>query len=159
MTEDLSTLNLVELLDLLEPAPEPVPVSLWPQTAGWIWLGLILAALAIWIGRHLVRRYRANAYRRAALAELDSASDQPAALAEIVRRTALAAYPRSEVAGLHGESWLSFLDERYGGTGFRQGAGRILASAAYAPTDPAVGLAPLVATWIRRHRRSPEAGR
>ena len=47
MTEDLAGLTLVELLDLLEPVVEPPPVPLWPQTQGWIWLGLAVAALLL----------------------------------------------------------------------------------------------------------------
>ena len=32
MESEFDGLGLVELLDLLEPVPEPVPVSLWPST-------------------------------------------------------------------------------------------------------------------------------
>ena len=35
------------MIDLLEPAPEPDPVSMWPQTMGWLWLGLILLVLIV----------------------------------------------------------------------------------------------------------------
>jgi hypothetical protein len=153
MSEDLSRLTLVELLDLLEPVPEPPQVSLWPQTAGWIWLGLAVACVAAWLGRRWLMNRRANAYRRAALKEIAAAGDDPVALAVIVRRTALAGYPRAEVAGLYGEDWLAFLDEAYGGTRFREGPGRLLAVAPYAPKRSAPGLAPLAALWVRHHHR------
>ncbi len=64
-----------------------------PQTVGWIWLGrlvwraLFLAGLAGCVHR------RANAYRRAGLAALTAAGDDPARIAQIIRRTALAGFP------------------------------------------------------------------
>jgi len=153
MSEDLSRLTLVDLLDLLEPVPEPPQVSLWPQTAGWIWLGLAVACVAAWLGRRWLATRRANAYRRAALKAIAAAGDDPVALAEIVRRAALAGYPRAEVAGLYGEDWLAFLDEAYGGTGFREGPGRLLAVAPYTSARRAPDLASLVAEWVRHHYR------
>ena len=153
MSEDLSKLTLVDLLDLLEPVPEPPQVSLWPQTMGWIWLGLAVIFVAAWFGRRWLIAHQANAYRRAALQAIVAAQDDPAGLAAIVRRTALAGYPRAEVAGLYGADWLDFLDKAYGGTGFREGPGRLLAVAPYASAGSVPGLAPLAALWVRRHRR------
>jgi len=153
MSQDLANLNLVELLDLLEPIPEPPPIPLWPQTAGWIWLGLAVLVIAAWLGRRWVVAYRANAYRRAALRAITAAGDDPAALAAVLRRAALAGYPRAEVAGLYGEDWLAFLDQTYGGTGFREGPGRLLAVAPYASATKAPDLTSLAAEWVRRHHR------
>ena len=157
MSEDLAELNLVELLDLLEPVPEPLPVSLWPETTGWIWLGifLIIAALLL-VHRWLLRR-RANAYRRTALRALAEADDDPVAIAAILRRTALAAFPRAKTASLYGADWLAFLDDAYGGTGFSEGPGRAIAKAPYAKADDQAHLLPLAIEWVRRHRRE-EAG-
>ncbi len=153
MGEDLSKLTLVELLDLLEPIPEPPQVSLWPQTAGWIWLGLALAGVVAWLVRRWLMNRRANAYRRAALKAIAAAGEDPTALAAVLRRAALAGYPRAEVAGLYGEDWLAFLDEAYGGTGFREGPGRLLAMAPYTSARSAPDLASLVALWVRHHHR------
>lgn len=157
MNDDLSGLTLIELLDLLEPVPEPAPVSLWPQTAGWIWLGIIVATAAIFLVRRWMAIHRANAYRRAALQEITGLGDDPAALAAVLRRTALAAYPRAMAAGLHGDAWLGFLDQTYGGTDFRNGPGRAVAIAPYGPTQAAPGLAALAARWVRAHRRQDQA--
>jgi hypothetical protein len=157
MSEDFSGLTLVELLDLLEPVPEPLPVSLWPQTAGWIWLGIVVAAAVGWGARRWLVVRRANAYRRIALQEVAAADGEFMVLAAILRRTALAGYPRADVAGLYGEDWLAFLDETYGGTGFRDGPGRAFATAPYARSQVARDLAPLVVEWLRRHRVSADA--
>ena len=161
MSEDLSKLNLVELLDLLEPVPEPTPVSLWPQTVGWVWLGLAVLVAVAWLLYRWHRWHRANAYRREALKALALAGSDPGAVAEILRRAALSAFPRREIAGLTGEAWLAFLDRSYGGSGFSEGPGRLLAVAPYAGsgagTASTAGLAPLAAEWVRRHRRPAKA--
>lgn len=155
MTEDLSGLDLVGLLGLLKPVPEPQPVSLFPQTVGWLVVGALLLALAGWRLWKAYAHYRANAYRRQALSEVARCNDDPARLAEVLRRTALAAYPRNEVARLHGADWLAFLDRTYGGTGFSGGSGSVLAVAPYqkAHTDPNATV--LVQTWIRTHKTGP----
>ena len=155
MNEDLSSLTLVELLDLLEPVPEPPSVSLWPQTAGWLVLAVLLLAAAAWLVRRQRADHRANAYRRAALAELAAAGDDPARLAAILRRAALVAFPRADVAGLHGDDWLSFLESCCDGAPFRTGAARVVATAAYSPCAPDPSVTAQVAHWLRHHRRPP----
>jgi Ca-activated chloride channel family protein len=152
MSDDLSNFNLVELIELLEPVREPDVVSLVPQTAGWIWLGLLVVALASFAVHRLVVRRRANAYRRVALRKLAVAGSDPAAIAQILRRAALSVYPRNEVASLYGREWLAFLDSTYEGGGFRSGPGQALATAPYTKASHADGLSELAATWIRRHR-------
>lgn len=154
MNEDYAGLNLVELLDLLEPIPQPQPVSMLPQTQGWLWLGLLLLVLVVWIGRQLLTRWRSNAYRREALKEIASAKNDPARIAEILRRTALKAYPRGQVAGLYGEEWLAFLNRT--GTGFGEAAGQVLVATPYKPAAESVDLEPAAIRWIRTHKQPPE---
>jgi Ca-activated chloride channel family protein len=128
------------------------PVPLTPQT--WAWALVLVAAviatgLVAWL---LVRRHRANRYRRLALAEI-AAVEQRAAwdeLPALVKRVALQAWPREQVASLTGADWLAFLDESYGGDGFANGPGRCLSDLAYGGGDGA-GAAVLVREWIRRH--------
>ncbi len=150
--ETAEVVNLVDLVDrLVEPA-EPAAVAMTPQTPGWTLLALLLALFLGWIAWRTVRRWQANAYRRAALSELQRAGDDPAAIAEILRRAALAAWPRERVASLSGRDWLAFLDAT-GGGGFREGPGRALARAPYrGDPGPVPGLRDLAARWIRRHR-------
>ena len=154
MSQHLDELNLVELLDLLEPVPEPLRVAMTPQTPGWLVLGLAVALLALWAAVKLLRNYRSNAYRRAALAELNMLSrtgEDPARIAVLLRRTALAAYPRDQVASLHGDSWLRFLDDCFPGDGFCTGPGQVLATAPWRPTVADPALTDLARDWIRRH--------
>ena len=82
-------------------------------------------------------KHRANAYRRAGLAELlrlkslstGNELSQVAAVSELLKRVALAAWPRQVVASLTGKAWLQFLDQTTGGITFTSGPGSILADA------------------------------
>jgi hypothetical protein len=149
---------LASLVDI----PLPAAISLWPQTwTSRVALALILTAVIAgsWV---LARRWRSRRYRRAALAELAMIERQldvmpssvaSAELAALVRRTALAGFPRDQVAGLDGAAWLSFLDRTGGGHDFSEGAGRTLERAAYQPTasDPKLIIGP-VRHWLEVHR-------
>jgi len=141
--------------------PLPTAITLWPATwTSRIVIALLISAalLATW---RFVRRWHANRYRRAALAELDQLLRSPntgtasadAALALLVRRTALAAFPRDKIAPLAGRAWLAFLDQSYGGDEFSNGVGRVLETAPYARPHPenVTPLAELVRRWIQTH--------
>lgn len=152
MNDEPEPVTLLGLLGRLIEAPEPPPVSMMPQTCGWAVLGLILLAACIFVAIHMWRRYQANAYRRYAIEELDAARDDPAAIAAILRRTALAAYPRRDVAGLAGDDWLRFLDAQVSGKDFLEGPGRLVAAAPYRNTRNEPALYAVVKNWIVRHR-------
>ena len=98
MNGDDAPTSLIGLIDQLIEPPEPPPVAMTPRTWGWAVLAALLALALAWFGWRAWRRWRANAYRRAALAELAAAGDDPAKIAEIIRRTAIAAWPRERVA-------------------------------------------------------------
>lgn len=155
--------NLSEQLAALRPWHLPDPVSWWPPAPGW-WLLAALAlaalfALAGWLRR---RWYRQAPVRRALreLGALDALAARDPALAcrqlsQLLRRVALARFPRGEVAGLTGEAWLAFLD-RHGGDGqFDRGPGRVLIQAPYraAAPDDLVPLIALARRWIERQRK------
>jgi len=141
--------------------PLPPSISLWPET--WTSRITVTAALAalvvsvVWI----LHQYAVNRYRREALAELDRithAPIEPGQLAQdltvLVRRTALAAFPREQVAQLTGQAWLDFLDRSYGGTEFSQGVGRSLEVAGYRRADSESDQPPpidLIRRWIKVH--------
>ena len=149
--------NLVDLINKLVEPSEPAPISMIPETGGWLVLGLALVALAIYGGLRYRAHLARNAYRKAALSALNAAGDDPKAIAVILRRTALAAFPRTKVASLSGSDWLAFLDRSAGMEDFSRGAGQVLATAPYAAskgTDPAVS--EVAKNWVRRHQ--PEAG-
>lgn len=143
----------------------PDPVGLWPPAPGW-WLSaaalLLLAVLALWGWR----RWHRRRYRRAALRALRQCYrryrlDGDAALYlqtanAILKRAALAAFPRQRVASLHGDQWPRFLVASGGDPTLEDGPGDLLSNA-YRPageSDPRelAQLQQLLEDWIRRHR-------
>lgn len=151
--------SLVGLINQLAEVPQPPPVPMVPQTLGWLVLALMcLAALGLW-GLRLLRRHRANAYRRAALRALAAAGDDAAEISAILKRAAMVAYGRRRVAGLSGADWLAFLAETAPKAGFAS-RGAAFGSATYRcdppPPDPA--LTELAQAWLRQHRPSADTG-
>jgi len=102
----------------------PPPVSMMPATWGWaVVAGLIVLALAFAFFLWLRQRAR-NRYRRDALAEIGALEAKAgneagriqalAALPAILKRAALAVWPREKVAGLSGAKWVEFLKAHAG---------------------------------------------
>ncbi|HEX7953318.1 MAG TPA: DUF4381 domain-containing protein [Burkholderiales bacterium] len=138
----------------------------WPPAPGWWLVAVALLALLGWAGTVAARRYRAYRRRKrvlAVLAELEQAfasapsPERLARLSVLMRRLALARFPRRQVATLTGDAWLRFLDESGGNGRFAAGAGRALASGPYQRSLPAdldgAGLAALVREWVGKNSR------
>lgn len=127
----------------------PAPVPLWPATPAWYLLGVLLLLALLWLARRGWRAWRRNAYRRAALRSLKTAQD-PAEMAAILKRTALAAWPRARVASLAGADWAAFLRRSAPRARLTEATALTLARLAYAPSpDPALREA--ARRWIRLH--------
>ena len=146
------------MANLVELAPPP-PVPWWPPAPAWYVVAAILIAVLGRLAWRVVRRWRADAYRREALRALATIrrDRRLTQIPELLRRTALAAYPRTRVAHLIGEDWRQFLDESAGMSEFQQSVGCDLVALPYAvaPPDTAAADAILAAAdrWIRRHRQ------
>lgn len=149
----------------LQEIPLPPPVSYRPATVGWVFVGGLLLAIVAYAAWRGWRRWQANAYRRAALRELadletrlevaDGHARAAAELPALVKRTALACYPRERVAPATEDEWLAFLDRTCPPGGFVAGPGKLLPALAYgttAPTDAELrDLTALVRHWIEKH--------
>ncbi|WP_170514314.1 DUF4381 domain-containing protein [Ruegeria atlantica] len=157
MSVEVDGKSLVELLDMLVPAPVPEPIPMTPQTWGWLALAVVVVAVIV-VGLPLFRGHqRSNAYRRAALADLQAANDDPAKVAEILRRTALVAYPRAKVASLHGQEWLNFLQQTAEKMPVSSPASRLLLEGSYRISPSSPELSHMARVWIQSHK--PEGGR
>ena len=123
----------------------PQAVADWPPALGW-WLlaGLVLFGL-VWFMRALYRRYQSNAYRRFAQRELtaivaEHATTQDArralsALQFLMKRVAMTAFNRAEVAALTGVAWTQFLDATSTTSQFSLGPGELLIDGPYEATQ------------------------
>ncbi len=136
--------------------------GIWPPAPGW-WVAAALLLTAVTAAAHTGwRLYRLGRRRQRILAELDglrATGDGPAQIAGVsalLKRAALARFPRQDVAALTGDAWLGFLD-RTGGEGrFHTPAGRLLADAPYATPrevsgDEREALFGLARDWLRRN--------
>ena len=123
--------------------PEP---AWWPPAPGW-WLLALALILALVVLAMLLRRWQRRRYRREQLDTLcdfvwdsylshGSASRLAEECSMLLRRAAIARFPRQDVASLHGEAWLAFLDQQLGGREFVDGPGAVLAEAAWRPVQP-----------------------
>ena len=137
----------------------PGAVTLWPLAPGW-WL-ILVALLALALGVHLYLRARRRSLKRAAVRELDgietsfSSSGDVAclalSLATLLRRVAIARFPRRDVASLHGSDWSRFLVRTSGDRGLTLEMLHDLSLAVYA--GPSAELeAPRVEAWTTAAR-------
>ncbi len=150
----------------------PDPASFWPPAPGWYALAVLVLMLAVWTVSQLYIAWKNNRYRREALAELDrlAAGSSQAEyrigvlrqLNALLKRTALAVWPRTEVADLSGDRWLAFLDRTGGTTSFGREPVSLLSEISFARQDklsnlPDARVAELMAAarkWIKKHKRN-----
>ncbi len=156
---DYEGLNLPQLLGLMHDLVRPEPVSWMPQTPGW-WIALAwLTAVIVILLWHRYRAWRRNRYRREALAtlrsiEANSVNEKQVAgqIAILLRRTALAAYPREVVAQLYGSEWAKFLCEAASNDPIIGQSAEQLATAAYRTDSDGKALIAPARRWIKVHR-------
>lgn len=162
MNDDAGSLQ--NLNDIVVPGAVPW----WPPAPGWYAVAAVLAVFLLlllfrwWQGR------RRNRYRRQALLELasiqrDSSADALRNLPALIKRAALAVWPREQVAALSGEAWHRFLDETSGTDRFQAGAGATLDGLSYGTarvdTTPASERQQVLNAaefWLRNHVRQDE---
>jgi hypothetical protein len=158
--EELEKLPLYDLISLLDDVQVPEPISYFPVMPIWTWIFWIMALIAAFLMFQYWKRWQRERYRKLACHELErTASVKGPAyvmkVSQILKWTALAAYPRKRVAGLEGADWLRFLDSTSGGTEFTEGVGQSIASSQYRRNadveEDALGA--LAKKWIRTHQR------
>jgi hypothetical protein len=114
----------------------------------------LVGLVAVWFIVRIIQRWRADRYRREALRELPSTS--PDELSALLKRVALAAWPREKVAALNGKDWLQFLGDTSEDLSFQQAPGNLIEEIALHPAslsrEQTAALREITANWIRRHR-------
>jgi hypothetical protein len=143
-------------LDNLRDIAVPAPVPWWPPAPGW-WV--VMAALAIafiLIVFRAWRYWRANAYRRAALRELQRATTATG-IARILKRTALAAHPRTDIAALSGSAWCQWLGKS-GRKPVPDKVAEALTTGVFDRVETAnvAELTTFAADWILHHKNQPD---
>lgn len=128
-----------DLITNLRDIHQPPAIPFWPLAPGWYFLfALIIIALTV-SGYCFYKKWLAHAVKRLVLERIDELEKRQKAesfsaktstiseeLSALLKRAALARYPRRQVAGLHAESWLLFLDRTGQTTEFSQGIGKLL---------------------------------
>lgn len=149
----------------------PPAISWWPPAPGW-WLLLLVVVLLI-AAIYLGRQYRQRRHlRRLALGQLEKLERQYGehanprqllqGLSRLLRQAALLHFPQSGCAGLVGEAWLDFLDQRLNDNSFSQGVGRLLADGPYLPQNAEIdseALLSLCRDWLKQLPLAPKPQR
>ena len=154
----------------------PPEVGLLPPAPGWYLLALVSVLLCSFTFYRTFQKNKRNLYRRKALEQLkilqSSLHVAPHAdpqkeqllrqLPVLVKNTALTVYPRTEVAGLHGNLWLEFLDSSLDtdANNFEKGAGKILPQLSFGTPEQLLAiqtveinqLIALIEHWIKNHQ-------
>jgi len=101
--------------------------------------------IGLLVGWRLYETRRRNAYRKAGLLLLDDATTVHD-VAVALKRVALAAFPREQVASLTGDEWAAFLHKTCPGSDFSTMV------ASDSGIEPDQSLIDLAAVWICHHR-------
>lgn len=153
-------MQTIPSLDQFHDVVTPPRISWWPLADGWYVVALIVLVVVVASMFRWHSHWRKNAYRRKALQEWQYISssttgrEQLQALAMLLKRTALAAFPRQQVASLCNRDWLQFLDRTAGLTVFENGPAQVLVTSTYDPrmTQCDSAAVEAVRNWIVQHR-------
>lgn len=163
--------SLQRLHDIVMPAAVPW----WPLAPGWYAIAGLLLAIIAGVAWRSWQGYRADRYRREALhafAAIERRMGDPALrwsgladIAELLKRVALAAYPREQVAGLTGDAWWQFLEMGTGRPGSKDEMRVIMNQALYGdpadaapPDDMVASVCASARDWIANHAPAPPVG-
>ena len=152
----------------------PASVSWWPMANGWYFLiGFFLIAI-VWLAYRSIRRWNKDSYRREALQELhllaertQNAENRAASLRQLpvlLKRSALSAYPRQQVAALSGADWIGFLNSQTNRPVFTDTTAGLLNSISYntgnldnIDDSSKAALLDAIKKWLKHHQPASDA--
>jgi hypothetical protein len=161
MTDTASLQNLHDIV-------VPGPVASWPPAPGWYLVIAIAGAVLLVSAWRGWKHWRRNRYRGQALRELDrirrgQEGANARQLPELLKRAALSAWPREEVAALAGPDWHRFLDDAAGMECFGSHVGPVLDRLAWSPGPDGLpseaecaAAMEAVRSWLKNHRAPRE---
>lgn len=152
-------------LDRLHGIVMPDAVPWWPPAPGWYVVMLVLALAGLFAARRFRQRSQARRYRVEALSELEQLAPRETEARRyagdvmiLLRRTALAAWPREEIVALKGDAWWRFLDDSADSPLFASELGPLCEQLAYGapgdvrPPDLEARLGKACRIWITTHK-------
>ena len=123
----------------------PEAAAWWPLASGWYFLLGLLLIFLVWLIYTSIQHRIKNRYRRAALhqlqlltQEINKTDKRDSVLRQIpilLKRTALTAYPRRQLASLTGKSWHAFLNSKVGTPSFTESSCNSLDCISYSVGD------------------------
>jgi hypothetical protein len=143
----------------------PEPIGWWPLAPGWYLLVLLVIAILITIIFFLRRYYLNGSAKRDALRLLKIYQQQyqsemnsqisSAHISLLLKRVALAYFPRARVASLQGDEWILFLNNTAKKLNFEEVRAELLEMPYQPQKDCDLGLLfEMAHTWIKQ-RRAP----
>ena len=151
------------ILAQLRPNHLPEAISYWPLAIGW-WLLLAstISIISVMTYLFIIKRQK-NKYRRLGLQlakkihkkfiehgnKRQFAHDSN----RLLKKVALQAFPRQNIANLNGKEWLDFLYQSSGNKQFKTMGAAAFGSSRFKPhQDPDVTqINPLTISWIKKH--------
>ena len=147
----------------------PEAAGWWPLASGWYFLLGFLLIILTWFIYTSVKHRINNRYRRIALhqlkllaQEINKTDKRDTVLRQIpilLKRTALTAYPRRQLASLTGKSWHDFLNSKVGTSSFTESNCNSLDNISYSAgslekvdAEAASELLKACRHWLKHHR-------
>lgn len=147
----------------LRPNVLPDLIGFWPPAPGWWVVAVLLLAVIGTASLWLYRLWRKNRYRKLALKQVDELfnawlqhQDERRFAHDcnrLLKKVALHAYPKQDIAALSGTNWLEFLAETGNNNDFLGVPGEALGDQRFSPdwTPDTSTLKSLTLNWIRKH--------
>lgn len=153
----------VDALAQLKDIHLPATVGWWPLAPGWYVVLILFFLLLGFITFVCYRRYLNARAKKQALALLQSYVHQyekdrntqlaSTRISELLRRVALVYFPREQVASIHGQEWINFLNKTSKGVDF-EAVKTMLLDSPFKPNEQ-INLNPLITQatlWIKQRR-------
>lgn len=111
----------------LAPLSEPSPIEFTIETPGWYIIFAIILVVLIWMSIKLIERYKANAYRRNGLKQIEiieqnlgktSKGNPLYDVSVVLKQVSTVTFGRQLTAELYGDQWIEFLESKCNHTPF-----------------------------------------